>query len=239
MTEDIPVGNKLFGVYRGKVLKHLSNGFCKIYIPSVYPEEWNNYENADKLPSAEQAASLFGGTNNGNGVFSYPNISSTVWCFFANNDQNYPVYFASTLGGINAATQLSTETTPELSGNWDKARAMAGSHPNDAYVHKIHAKNSDIEIYESGMVKVHTEGKDKKTCDLTLDASGNAILETSSTIVLKSQNIKLDASTQIDFIAPNVITTSEINTSVISKAIALSSVTGHTTIVTQSGTTTL
>ena len=86
MTEDSPVGNKLFGVYRGQVLKHLSNGFCKIYIPSVYPEEWNNYENADKLPSAEQAASLFGGTNNGNGVFSYPNIGSIVWCFFANND---------------------------------------------------------------------------------------------------------------------------------------------------------
>ena len=115
---------------------------------------------------------------------------------------------------------------------------MAGSHPNDAYVHKIHVKNSDIEIYETGMVKVHTEGE-KNKCDLTLDASGNAILETTSTIVLKSKNIKLDASTQINFIAPNVITTSAVNTTVISKAIALSSVAGHTTIVTKSGTTTL
>jgi len=38
------------------------------------------------IPPAEQAASLFAGTNNGSGVFTYPNIGSIVWCFFANND---------------------------------------------------------------------------------------------------------------------------------------------------------
>lgn len=38
------------------------------------------------LPSAEQAAPLFGGTYNGNGMFSYPNIGSIVWVFFENCD---------------------------------------------------------------------------------------------------------------------------------------------------------
>jgi len=35
-------------------------------------------------------------------VFSYPNIGATVWCRFENEDQNKPVYFASSLGGENA-----------------------------------------------------------------------------------------------------------------------------------------
>ena len=224
MIQQTPSGNKLTGFYRGTVLKHLSNGFCKIYIPSVYPQQWNSYEMADNLPSAEQAAPLSFGCNKGLGIFSYPNIGSTVWCFFANGDQNYPVYFASTLGGDGAVSP----------GNWDAARAMAGSHPEDAYVHKIHVKNSDIEIYETGMVKVHTEGKDNK-CDLTLDDGGNAKLETTSTIVLKSKNIKLDASTQIDLIAPNLKIENSIHTEVVSPAIHLNSAAGHTTITSVKG----
>lgn len=81
-----PEEKKLFGFYRGKVLKHLSKGFCKIYIPSVYPEKFSTQENADFLPSAEQASALFGPSHLGGGVFSYPNIGATVICFFLNGD---------------------------------------------------------------------------------------------------------------------------------------------------------
>lgn len=70
------------GFYRGLVLKHLRNGMCKIWIPGIYPAELSSYEEADKLPSAEQASPIAFGTNGGNGVFSYPNIGSVVWCFF-------------------------------------------------------------------------------------------------------------------------------------------------------------
>jgi len=52
----------------------------------VYPDEWNDYEKVDKLPSAEQASSLAFGAVKGNGMFSYPNIGSVVWCFFERGD---------------------------------------------------------------------------------------------------------------------------------------------------------
>ena len=224
MIVEHPSGNRLTGFYRGTVLKHLSKGFCKIWIPGVYPNEWNSYENADKLPSAEQASPLSFGTNSGLGVFSYPNIGSTVWCFFANDDQNLPVYFAASLGG------------DEANENWDKARAMAGSHPDDAYVHKIHVKNSDIEIYETGQIKLHTENS-TNTCELLLDADGNINLESTTTIRLKTKSLIIDAETQIDVKSPQVSTNASTAFNVKSPSINLDSSSGHTKIKSSTGTT--
>lgn len=185
MITDSSQGNKLNGFYRGVVLKHLSNGFCKIYVPSVYPEEYNSYEQADNLPSAEQAAPLSFGTNNGLGIFSYPNIGSIVWCFFQNGDQNLPVYFASTLGGPNA-----------VDGNWNKALTPASLDENTASVHKLHIKNSDIEIYEDGIIKVHTEANGK-TCDINIDNAGNIDVKTSTTVNITTPDVLVDAGTSI------------------------------------------
>ena len=81
----------------------MTHGYCKIFIPSVYANELS--AKPESLPMAEQAASLFAGANDGNGTFTYPNLGSIVWCFFANGDQNYPIYFASSLGGENAFGQ--------------------------------------------------------------------------------------------------------------------------------------
>lgn len=174
---------------------------------------------ADNLPDCEQASSLSFGTNKGLGVFTYPNIGSTVWCFFENGDQNLPVYFASSLGG------------PEASKNWDAARKMAGSHPEDAYVHKIHVKNSDIEIYESGMMIVRiNDSADTNYCQLTMDCDGNATLDTSTTIALKTKSIILDASTQIDVKAPNVQTAAGIQAKTTSPAVLIDTSAGHTKI---------
>ena len=194
MIQQTPSGNKLTGFYRGTVLKHLSNGFCKIYIPSVYPQQWNSYEMADNLPSAEQAAPLSFGCNKGLGIFSYPNIGSTVWCFFANGDQNYPVYFASTLGGDGAVSP----------GNWDAARAMAGSHPEDAYVHKIHVKNSDIEIYETGYMKVTTQ-LGENHCKVVLDQDGNIEIDSTTQISLHAKNVSIKADTQMNILTPTLV----------------------------------
>lgn len=55
---------------------------------------------------------------------------------------------------------------------------MAGKHPGDAYVHKVHVKNSDIEIYETGMIKARTESGGN-FCELLMDAAGNISLESS------------------------------------------------------------
>jgi len=76
--------SSLHGIYRGKVIQHLTHGYCKIFIYGIYPDVWETMP--DMLPRAEQASPLFAGTNNGNGVFTYPNIGSMVWCMFANGD---------------------------------------------------------------------------------------------------------------------------------------------------------
>ena len=211
--------NRYFGFQRGIVLKHLSHGRCKVWIAGVYPDEWNSYDMADNLPDCEQASSLSFGANNGLGVFTYPNIGSIVWCFFENGDQNLPVYFASSLGGEEAAK------------NWDVARHMAGNHPEDAYVHKIHVKNCDIEIYETGTMVVKThDTSNTNYCQLTMDSDGNATLDTSTTITLKTKSIILDASTQIDAKAPNVQTIAGIQSKTTSPAIVLDSSKGHTKV---------
>lgn len=169
------------------------------------------------LPPAEQASPISFGTNSGLGVFSYPNIGSTVWCFFANEDQNYPVYFASTLAGLNAAT------------NWDNARPMVGSHPDDAYVHKVHVKNSDIEISETGYIKVNTQNSGTTTT-VTLDSQGNVTIDCTNQITLKANNIVLDAKNQVNIQTDCLSLTGTKLVSVAGEAISLASKSGGCTI---------
>lgn len=155
---------KLFGFYRGTVLKHLTFGKCKVYIHGVYDPTL--IDTPDLIPDAEQAAGIFGGCNTGNGIFSYPNIGATVWCFFANGDQNYPVFFASTLGGDNAFGQYEIIMPPRTRQNLDtikseineslKKNSKISSLNTSEYIvsdkHLITAKNTQLEFYESGIL---------------------------------------------------------------------------------------
>lgn len=79
-------GIRLDGFFRGKVIKHCSMGKCKVFVPGVYPAAYATPKEADNLPDAEQITPLFGGSNKGNGVFSYPNLDSTVIVGFWNGD---------------------------------------------------------------------------------------------------------------------------------------------------------
>lgn len=152
MLEQCSSGNKLAGVYRGTVLQHLSHGYCKILIHGVYPQEWASQP--DNIPKAEQASPIFAGTNNGNGTFSYPNISSTVWCMFANGDQNLPIYFAAALGGENAFGQheivkLSSEEVSER--------------------HLITSGKTHVEWYENGKLSAIVEDPIRTTASVDFD----------------------------------------------------------------------
>lgn len=216
--------DKLYGFYRGKVLKHLSNGYCKIWIPSIYPDKWSTTDQADNLPSAEQASPLSFGANNGLGIFSYPNIGSIVWCFFQNGDQNLPVYFASTLGSKNASKE------------WDNARIMAGNGNNDAFMHIIDVKNTKIKINETGVLQITTKFGENST-EISMDSNGNIMLESTNQITLKSKNILLDATTQIDIKTKNIKTDASIQSVLTSPSIKLNSSAGHTTIISTNGTT--
>ena len=96
--------NPTLPFYRGEVLKCLPRGRCKIFIPGLYPNEFR--DSPEKLPDAEQATPIFGGSISGNGIFSYPSVGTIVWCFLENNDQNYPIYFAFSQGGDASSTKF-------------------------------------------------------------------------------------------------------------------------------------
>ena len=132
------------------------------------------------------------------------------------------MYFASSLGGSNAL------------GNWNAARKMAGSHPEDAFVHKIHVKNSDIEIDESGQIKARTDFNGN-FCELRMDADGNIVLESSQTITLKTKAVIIDAETQIDMKSPQIANKTETAFNVKSPAVNIDASDGHIRITSRSG----
>lgn len=139
------VDDKLNGFYRGQVVEHLTHGYCRIFIPGIYPEYFKQHK--DMIPPAEQAASLFGGANDGSGMFTYPNINSIVWCFFANGDQNFPIYFAASLGGQNAFGQYQIIKTPkELC----------------ATKHLITSGKTQIELFENGKAYCVVKDPDRR-----------------------------------------------------------------------------
>lgn len=150
-------GNRVSGFYRGIVKKHLTHGRCKIYIPSVYSQKYE--ENPDKLPTAEQASPLFAGVNAGNGCFSYPNIGSIVWCFFENDDANYPVYFAATLGGKNAFGQYDTikKNATTVNGEEQEIEEISKKH-------LITSGKTHVEMFEKGILSAVVENPIRLDC---------------------------------------------------------------------------
>ena len=46
-----PDDRRLYGFYRGEVLRHLDNGMCKIFVYGAYPDEFKGMP--DMLPDAE------------------------------------------------------------------------------------------------------------------------------------------------------------------------------------------
>lgn len=156
MIQNISSGNKLTGIYLGTVIQHCTHGYCKIWIPAVYPLEWK--DRPDMLPAATQASSIFGGTNTGSGVFSYPNIGSIVYCFFANGDQNLPVYFAASLGGENAF------------GQYEYIHPIGEI---ESEKHKISSEKSWLQFEEHGELKLQVEDPDRRDAKIIYGAQYN------------------------------------------------------------------
>jgi len=92
------------GMFRGRVVGTADKrGQCRIFVPGVYPSEFEKTPNA--LPPAEPAMPLFGGNasvNGGNeetGWAGWPIVGAEVWVFFNQGDHMFPVYFAACQGG--------------------------------------------------------------------------------------------------------------------------------------------
>lgn len=187
--------NRCPGFYRGKVVQRSSNkhGLLKIWIPGVYPDEWE--DQPSMLPDAEPASPLFAGCNNGNGMFSYPNIGSTVWCFFQNEDQNFPVYFAATYGGTEAAGQFATcEAIP--------------TSEDGAYIHKICCGKTTILLTETGNLKLETRTVDSsdnpKSVVIQMDQSGNLKIHGSTSIDIDAKDIRIVATSRLEIKSPDI-----------------------------------
>lgn len=161
MIEDRNSGNRLAGVYQGKVLQHMTHGYCKIMIYGVYPAEWEFQP--EMLPKAEQASPLFGGSFDGNGTFSYPNVGATVWCMFANGDQNLPIYFAAALGGSNAFGQH---------------EIVKHNYEPQSTRHMITSGKSHVEIFENGKISSIVQTPDTRPAVVKFNNEENAYLST-------------------------------------------------------------
>ena len=83
------------GMYRGIVKSHGSNGLCKVFVPSIMPQKYENTPN--ELPWCEPAQPLMFNSTNG-GMFQYPEIGEVVWVFFMGGDVSKPIMFATSLG---------------------------------------------------------------------------------------------------------------------------------------------
>ena len=200
-------------MYRGTVLKHLNAGRLKVYVYGVYPPEYN--EQPDFLPVCEQAMPLFAGCNNGNGMFSYPNIGSTVWCFFQNGDSNFPVAIAATLGGTDAILQY-TVSRP-------KVTAKDVAEGTDAYVHHIKCGNSRVTIWEPGRIEIVTEEDDAatNTSKIEIDGKGNIKMSSTTQVQIMAPVILLSASSKIEMVAPNQTSINSVCNTVLAPAINL------------------
>lgn len=153
---------RLNGIYYGTVLKHLAHGRCKIYIPVAYPEEYR--DKPDMLPSARQASPIFTGCHNGNGLFSYPNIGSTVICMFINGDASTPIYFATLLGGDRAFGQYSI-VKPDYGDFNDEGEAFE----DVSNKHLMTNAKARIEWFEDGKISAIVEDPIRTDCSVDFD----------------------------------------------------------------------
>lgn len=192
MITNTEQGKRLSGFFLGKVLKHGDYGQCKIYIPGIYPESYAN--SPDNLPDAKQVAPMFGGSLKGNGVFSYPNIDSTVICGFLNEDQNQPIYWGAIQGGDKVVAEQYAEARCEISEDSVKSG-------DDARVHKISVDKATIKISESGHIEIKVfndrkfrTGKEvpEVGCQIDIDENGTTVINSSKQLVIKSPTVAIE-----------------------------------------------
>ena len=134
------------GMWRGMVVDNIDpevKGRIKIYVPGVYPAAFS--KETDKLPWAEPAMSIFGGSGNyaemglnqETGVCSVPhankddlNSAAQVWLFFEQNDIQKPVYFAicqSGAGWFVPGCQSGRRVRQGRALSWPGARYIGGA----------------------------------------------------------------------------------------------------------------
>jgi hypothetical protein len=191
--------------YRGKVVKHCHFGQCKIWIPGLYPDEYQN--KPDLLPDAEQASPIFGGNINGSGMFSYPDIGAIVWCFLENNDQNKPVYFAVAQGGPGARTGFLNVLSQDLK--------VTGSNADiNPYVsfqnkHQFTIGNAFLNFNRDGSIRIgvfnsKSEPNTENESYIEIKKDGNIKIVAGKKLTISAPSLKIHSRDRIDALAGDI-----------------------------------
>ena len=170
---------KVYGFYRGVVKRQLNNGYCLIEIPGIL-----EYEDFDNLPPAEPAQGICGGMSNG-GTFSYPDVGSNVWCFFANGDIRQPVYFAVS----NSRSEHWDDVSQKL-----KTDLKPKGYPDASYVH---SSGTETVYGKTSISQINTLKPDKPTDEVEMAKIDLKVLRTNDDLErLNKQTTDDDGYTQ-------------------------------------------
>lgn len=186
----------LYGIYRG-IVKLNSNGEnakpsdselkgrCKIWIPGIYPKEYEN--DASKLPWAEPAYTIFGLNSSNGGINSVPAVGTVVWIFFEEGFYLNPIYFLSCQGGDGWSSQHVKQHTIKT----ENVSIIFDDSPSDgtkkaSLTIDITNNNSDaLEINITGKVKMNITGDvmEQVTGNVTTLANGQVSITGAPVII--------------------------------------------------------
>lgn len=211
------------GFYLGKVLKHLSYGRIKVWIPGIHEDKYKDKELWKELPTAVQVSPIFGGVFKGNGMFSYPNIDSMVVCFFINKDQNYPAYFASVLNGKDDGTW----------DQWDQIfpdRATEG----ESHIHNINIGQTYLTFHEDGSIELCAWNRtDPTESKIILDKEGNVTIRGHKQLTLDAPTVEIKAIEQVKITSPSFTNINTKKNTTVCDKIELNAVNGSVTVKTE------
>jgi hypothetical protein len=173
--------NRYYGIYRGIVKDNSGEkGKVKIYVPSIYPSEFENIP--INLPWAEPAQSLFGGNftstgevlNKETGICGWPKVGANVWLFFEQGDHNYPIYFASTQGGEGWISEHNKQWTIHT----DNVKVRVDEDPSNS------KSTSKFDSYNSNCTYLTNQEKQIPTT-LDIEVKGNVNIKITGSVNLQ------------------------------------------------------
>jgi hypothetical protein len=159
-------------------------------IYGVYPESWA--VDIEKIPDAEQANGIGFANSPGNGFFTYPAINSVVWCFFANEDQNHPVYFATCQGG-NASFEIYSDGNGTLLTEKNNVNKIVFGGLDITFNNGAECSHSINELKEesdskSPSIKITSSYGKNKESYIEIDSSGTITVNSCNDININSAN---------------------------------------------------
>lgn len=211
---------QLHGFYLGKVLKHLPYGKIKVWIPGVFEDKYQDPGKWKELPDCVQLSPIFGGVYQGNGMFSYPNIKSTVMCLFINGDQNYPAYFASVLTG-------------EKDGTWQQWDQIFPGWADqlESHIHTINIGQNFITFHEDGSITLQSWNKtDGGFSKVMMSKDGDISIKSTKQLDIEAPTINITASDQIMMKSPRFTNVSGVRNTTVCDMIELNAIGGQVNV---------